>query len=99
MGGNRCLIVEDVVTSGASVNETCASLREEGLVVTDAVVLLDREQGGPDRISDHGVKLRYSLCQCVEELRTQHSFHASIPFVYTSKFQYALLCVRILLLS
>ena len=59
--GATCLIVEDVVTSGMSVLETSASLKEEGLIVTQAVVLLDREQGGPERISDGGVVLKSVL--------------------------------------
>jgi hypothetical protein len=57
---SRLLNVRDA-GAGASVNETSASLREEGLVITDAVVLLDREQGGPERIAADGVKLRAAL--------------------------------------
>ncbi|XP_062972733.1 uridine 5'-monophosphate synthase [Elgaria multicarinata webbii] len=71
--GEICLIIEDVVTSGSSVLETAEVLRKEGLKVTDAIVLLDREQGGKATLEKHGIRL-HSICtlsQMLEFLEQQ----------------------------
>lgn len=52
--GQRCLIFEDVITSGESILETIASLEEAGLRVTDIVAFLDRQQGGTERLRQKG---------------------------------------------
>lgn len=55
--GDTCLIVEDVVTSGSSVLDTVFDLQKEGIVVSDAVVVVDREQGGFANIGKHSVRM------------------------------------------
>ncbi|KAH8338972.1 hypothetical protein KR074_012358 [Drosophila pseudoananassae] len=69
--GDTCLIVEDVVTSGSSILDTVRDLQSEGIVVTDAVVVVDREQGGVANISKHGVKM-HSLFTLSFLLNTLH---------------------------
>ncbi|CAH1787512.1 unnamed protein product [Owenia fusiformis] len=65
--GDVCLIVEDVVTSGTSVSETVQTLNNEGIKVKDAVVLLNREQGGEQRLASEGVTL-HSVCKISQVL-------------------------------
>ncbi|OAD55753.1 Uridine 5'-monophosphate synthase [Eufriesea mexicana] len=55
--GDRCVIIEDVVTSGSSILETANVLRNEGLKVTDTFVVIDREQGGQRNIENHGIRM------------------------------------------
>lgn len=61
VAGHRCLIVDDVCTSGASIMETAEDLRKVGLVVTDAVVLLDRESGGVEFLEQSGIRLHAAI--------------------------------------
>ncbi len=52
--GQQCVIIEDLITSGMSIQETIEPLKEESLVVEDIVCLIDREQGGKERLEKKG---------------------------------------------
>lgn len=56
--GQKCLLVEDVITSGKSLVETIAEVEREGLKVQDIVVVLDREQGGIEKLKKQGYHVR-----------------------------------------
>lgn len=59
--GNNCLLIEDLVTSGTSLFETIEPLQNEGLVVTDTVALIDRQQGGKQRLEERGFRFHSIL--------------------------------------
>jgi orotate phosphoribosyltransferase len=75
----RCLIVEDVITSGQSIFETIIPLAKEGLIIEDIVVLVDREQGGKKFIESKGFKV-HSICtlrMIVEELLREQKINSA----------------------
>ena len=47
---DRVLIIDDLITTGESVIEAAEVVRDQGGVVNELVVLLDREQGGRERL-------------------------------------------------
>ena len=56
--GDLVCLLEDVVTSGGALAESVSALREAGLVVRNAVCVVDREEGGTDALARVGVRLR-----------------------------------------
>ena len=56
--GLRILIVEDVVTSGGQVTASANDLRRLGATVSDALCVIDREEGGAAALAAAGLTLR-----------------------------------------
>jgi orotate phosphoribosyltransferase len=55
--GKRALVTEDVVTTAGSVLQAVEAVRALGAIVTDALVIVDRQEGGAESLAAHGVKL------------------------------------------
>lgn len=71
---DTCLVVEDLITSGASIFETIQPLEEVGIKVADVVVFLDREQGGKALVEKRGYRFHsvISISHLLEILRREN---------------------------
>jgi orotate phosphoribosyltransferase len=61
MPGDRVLLVDDLVTTGGSLRKAAKAIRAEGGIVDHALVLLDREEGGKQRLAEDNISLHYLL--------------------------------------
>jgi uridine monophosphate synthetase len=59
--GQVVVAVEDVVTTGGSLLTAIETMLEVGLKVIDVVVLVDRGQGGRERLTEAGCRLHAAL--------------------------------------
>jgi uridine monophosphate synthetase len=59
--GETVLMVDDVITNGGAKLDALKPLFDEGLVVKDLIVLIDREQGGAAQLAARGVNLHAVL--------------------------------------
>ncbi|MBY0379580.1 MAG: orotate phosphoribosyltransferase [Burkholderiales bacterium] len=57
----KVLIIEDVVTSGASILETTGVLEDNHLIVKDICFLIDRNQGGASLLKKMGYNVHYII--------------------------------------
>ena len=51
--GNRAVIIDDVITTGASTIKAITSVKDAGLDVVKVIALVDREEGGKEEILKH----------------------------------------------
>ncbi|MDI3340698.1 MAG: phosphoribosyltransferase family protein [Sphaerobacter sp.] len=68
--GQTVLVIDDLMTGGTSILTTARTLEQAGLIVRDAIVLIDREQGGVARVHQHGYRVMPIL-----GLRTMITFY------------------------
>jgi len=57
MPGEEVLLIDDLVATGLHLKNAARTIRSEGGVVKDAFVLLDREEGGRERLAEDKIKL------------------------------------------
>ncbi len=55
--GSRCVVVEDSLTTGSSALAAAEALEEHGAVVCGVLTLVDRLEGGTERLAAHGLTL------------------------------------------
>ncbi len=53
---DRILVIDDLITTGKSVIQAAEAGREQGGMVTELVVLLDREQGGQESLLNNNIR-------------------------------------------
>jgi orotate phosphoribosyltransferase len=59
--GDTALIIDDLITTGASKFETSEPFEAAGLKIKDFIVLIDREQGGARQLKERGYDLHSVL--------------------------------------
>ena len=70
--GQTAVVIDDVTTSGDSILQTVQAMEKIGLHVNDAVLLIDREQGGAENIRAAGYNFHavISLSEIMAHLET-----------------------------
>ena len=66
--GERCLVVEDVVTTGGSTVEAIERIREEGFEIAGVTSVLDRLAGGAEAIRLASQDAPYAPLVTIDEL-------------------------------
>ena len=55
--GDKCLVIDDVMSTGASKLETAESFKTEGLEISEFVIVIDRSNDGIKKVQDRGYKI------------------------------------------
>jgi orotate phosphoribosyltransferase len=75
VSGDRVLIVDDLVTTGLTLKRAAEAVTAEGGIVKEVVALLDREEGGKEKLAKHEIQL-HTLLKISEVARTLYDIGA-----------------------
>jgi orotate phosphoribosyltransferase len=84
---DRVLIVDDLITTGDSVIEAAEVVRDQGGVVNEMVVLLDREQGGEENLRKSRIE-PHLLFKISDAMNWLHSVHLISDDIYKTLISY-----------
>lgn len=86
--GQRCVVIDDVISSGISMIETLEVLEQEGLIIEDVVAIVDRQQGGVQALEAKGYKVHalFTLPQLMQALLdlgkiSKETYQLTIDFI------------------
>lgn len=68
---DRVVVIEDVITTGGSALKAISAIKSAGAVVIGVLSLVDREEGGRERIEAEGYTVR-SLTRAAEIVARMH---------------------------
>lgn len=77
--GDSVLVVDDLITDGGSKFETFSVFEKERLSIAGVVVLIDREQGGRERLNNAGYQLFsiISIFEILERIKALNKISAA----------------------
>ena len=85
VAGQSALIIDDLMTGGSSILSTAQQLEDAGMMVRDAIVLIDREQGGVERLHDHGCRVTPIL-----RLKTMLNYYHAAQIINDAQFEHCM---------
>lgn len=80
--GQSALIIDDLMTGGRSILSTAQRLEDAGMLIRDAIVLIDREQGGVERLHEHGCRVTPIL-----RLKTMLNYYHAAQLIDDATFE------------
>ncbi|CAI6360499.1 unnamed protein product [Macrosiphum euphorbiae] len=99
--GDDVIVIEDVITSGASILETVIDLEKSNLNVSNVIVLVDRQQGGMQRLSERGLKINslFNITEIVTILKEEGKlsdevYQSVIGYIINNQIQPAKECEK-----
>jgi orotate phosphoribosyltransferase len=75
VSGDSVLLVDDLVTTGLTLKKAAEAVTAEGGIVKEAVALLDREEGGKEKLAKNGIQL-HALLKISEVANTLYELGA-----------------------